>query len=511
MMLWIAIAAMAGVAAAAVAWPFLKPAGARPQGRPSVIYKAQLEELARERQAGLIEPQAAEEVRREIARRLLAAEAQDAPSAADARAGRGLLAVNAGVLTAGLAVGLYLVFGAPEQKSEPLAGRDLLAEAEGKSCDEQMMFFRLRLMPDLERPEAWVRERPEEWARLAGAAGCAGEFAMAAAARQMQAAIEGDAADASVLASASVSLFARDNAELGQAGQQLLALARAKDATNQWVRWLDAFALSGADPAAADTAFLAILDEPPRAHDESFFPAAALQKVAGLSCAGRGAFYRLYVITDPATPERWKADPAGWQGLGRANLCLGDFAGAAAALRAALQLLGERAGAENFADAGVAITQAAGGTVTPEAETYFREALARDPESVAARFYLAVVMDQAGDRAGAVAAYQALLATLPPESPWRAVVEARIASAPAAPRVDTERNPEILAMVEGLAARLKDNPRDLDGWLLLLTSYQRLARMTDASAALATAREAFAGDEAALAALSAKAKELGIE
>ena len=57
----------------------------------------------------------------------------------------------------------------------------------------------------------------------------------------------------------------------------------------------------------------------------------------------------------------------------------------------------------------------------------------------------------------------------------------------------------IRGMVEGLAARLEDSPDDLDGWLRLVRSYKVLNEQEKARKAIASARAAFAGDEAALA------------
>ena len=49
----------------------------------------------------------------------------------------------------------------------------------------------------------------------------------------------------------------------------------------------------------------------------------------------------------------------------------------------------------------------------------------------------------------------------------------------------------IEGMVEGLAARLQDNPNDLEGWMRLARSYNVLNRPQDALAALEQAGQAF--------------------
>ena len=54
-------------------------------------------------------------------------------------------------------------------------------------------------------------------------------------------------------------------------------------------------------------------------------------------------------------------------------------------------------------------------------------------------------------------------------------------------------------MVAGLAAKLEDNPENLDGWVMLIRSYANLGRMDQAKDAYSAALAQFAGREAALA------------
>ena len=73
-----------------------------------------------------------------------------------------------------------------------------------------------------------------------------------------------------------------------------------------------------------------------------------------------------------------------------------------------------------------------------------------------------------------------------------------------------QRQAFIEKMVAGLAARLKSNGKDLEGWMQLVRSYVVLGRPEDANTALAEARSNFAGDDKALAQLQALAQVLGI-
>ncbi len=69
----------------------------------------------------------------------------------------------------------------------------------------------------------------------------------------------------------------------------------------------------------------------------------------------------------------------------------------------------------------------------------------------------------------------------------------------------------IWGMVESLAARLKKDGSDLDGWVRLVRSYKVLGEPDKADTAAAEARRAFAGDPGKLQQLDAslKALELG--
>ena len=68
----------------------------------------------------------------------------------------------------------------------------------------------------------------------------------------------------------------------------------------------------------------------------------------------------------------------------------------------------------------------------------------------------------------------------------------------------------INSMVDRLAARLKDNGKDLDGWMRLARAYKVLGREGDAVGAVASARQNFAGDQAALAEIDKSAASLGL-
>jgi len=225
---------------------------------------------------------------------------------------------------------------------------------------------------------------------------------------------------------------------------------------------------------------------------------AAMQN-ASLEEIAETLFQRLAM--DPDKPE-------GWLLLARTYMRLERFEEAAMAFGQAIAWLGEAAAAAHYSAYGEALTLAAGGRVTADAKVAFEKALTLDPRDPPARYYLAQAKAQAGDAVGARADLEALLADTPADAPQRPAIEQAIAQLDGAA---ISEDPAIRAMVDGLAAKLEADPHNLDGWLLLMTSYVKLGERDKALAALARARAAFRDDAEALAAIAAKAKELGLE
>ena len=203
------------------------------------------------------------------------------------------------------------------------------------------------------------------------------------------------------------------------------------------------------------------------------------------------------------TPE----DPRGWMLLGKGYLTLGDPNDAAAAFRRAVPLATAAQRPVLLSAEGEALTMAAGGAVTPEAEAVFDEALHFDPKDRAARYYLGLAYAMRRDDAHAMAMWQSLLADAPANAPWRALLIDRIAALTA----QNGGGPDIGAMVAGLAQRLRADPDDLEGWQRLIRAYAVLGEDAKAKAALSDARAALKTDKPSLAALSAEAKSLKLE
>ena len=128
MILWILFALMTAMAMLAVLWPLARNTGTMRSGSDLVVYRDQLEEIARDRAAGQIGEVEAQAAKVEVSRRLIgAADAQASrpgplPVAA-ATWHRRLVAVIALLVLPLGAGGLYLKVGSPQLRGQPLAAR----------------------------------------------------------------------------------------------------------------------------------------------------------------------------------------------------------------------------------------------------------------------------------------------------------------------------------------------------------------------------------------------------
>src|SRR5438552_12882124 len=134
MMLWFGFALMTTTAIFAVVWPLVRREGALRSGSDLAVYRDQLDEIQRDRAAGLIGESEAEAAQVEVSRRLLAAAdvemATPAKAAALATAWRRrLVALFALVALPVGSGGLYLALGSPSLPDYPLAARKELEQS----------------------------------------------------------------------------------------------------------------------------------------------------------------------------------------------------------------------------------------------------------------------------------------------------------------------------------------------------------------------------------------------
>jgi cytochrome c-type biogenesis protein CcmH len=201
-------------------------------------------------------------------------------------------------------------------------------------------------------------------------------------------------------------------------------------------------------------------------------------------------------VLDRLTRERPK-DPEGFRFLALAEAASDDPPGAVRALKRALRLAPERADLwEMLGDAEV---YQAGGQVNQDAQDAYAETLKRDPGNVPARFGLARARISRGDKAGGVAALQAIVAEMPAGDPRAAAVRTVIAdaqgvAAPSAPpALSGDQMTAIRGMVAGLAERLQARPDDPAGWVRLVRAYAVLGDAEKRDAALKAAGARYAG------------------
>ena len=202
-------------------------------------------------------------------------------------------------------------------------------------------------------------------------------------------------------------------------------------------------------------------------------------------------------------------DGRGWEVLAPVYMQLGRYSDAADAWRNALKFLGESA--DRLANLGEALMAQANGVITAEAQAAFTRAVTLDGTTVSARYYLGVAAEQDGRREDAAKIWRDLIADAPAGARWvgdvrtaLARVEGKAAAplpgptpaqmAAAANQPSDQQTAMIQGMVDGLAARLKKDGSDVDGWVRLVRSYKVLGRTDKAQSAIDDAQRALAGD-----------------
>jgi cytochrome c-type biogenesis protein CcmH len=200
-------------------------------------------------------------------------------------------------------------------------------------------------------------------------------------------------------------------------------------------------------------------------------------------------------------------DQQGWLLLGRSLIALERYSDAAKALRTAAALSNNDL--DILVSMGEALVFAADGIVTPEARDVFQSALAQNPNDAAAQYYMGMALAQSGRPDEALQLWQKLAAETPIDAPWRGNLTTLMRRAadesgielgdiPAAPAMNIappeesapgpsqedmaaaadmtpeDRQQMIRAMVNRLAARLAEEPGDLEGWQRLANAYRVL-------------------------------------
>ena len=248
-------------------------------------------------------------------------------------------------------------------------------------------------------------------------------------------------------------------------------------------------------------------------------------------------------------------DAEGWRMLGWSYFQTERFAEAATALKRATTL--DPKNAETFSFLGEALVMASdgGGKMPRDARLAFEKALELNPEDARARYFRAVAMDLDGRHKAAIDAWFELMEDTPADAPYAediksVIVEVakkndidiskRLAEAKfAAPASGLKsRGAEVAAagipgpsqeemraasqlpagqqeamvrgMVDGLESKLKANPANADGWVMLMRSRMQLGEPAKAQKALADGLAALRNDIQASRQLREAAATIGV-
>ncbi|PPJ48690.1 c-type cytochrome biogenesis protein CcmI [Rhizobium sp. KAs_5_22] len=227
-------------------------------------------------------------------------------------------------------------------------------------------------------------------------------------------------------------------------------------------------------------------------------------------------------------------DGSGWDVLAPIYFKMQRLGDAELAFRNAIRLQGTNPARMN--GLGEVLMAGNDGIVTDDARAAFEEALRVDAKDPRARFYLALSLEQGGKRQEALTGFQALAKDSPADASWLPLVQQHIAAnsggapvaglpaeaskAPGGPTAGdveaaagmsaTDRNAMIRGMVEGLDAKLKQDPNNFEGWMRLVRSYAMLNETDKAIAALKSALVAFPAEEVQGKQLIGVGRELGL-
>lgn len=231
-------------------------------------------------------------------------------------------------------------------------------------------------------------------------------------------------------------------------------------------------------------------------------------------------------------------DLRGQELLARNEAMLGNYGAAARAQGMVVALKGPVATAGDLAMQAELMVAAAGGLVTPEAESVLARVLEKDPENGTARYYSGLMFTQTGRFDLAFRFWAPLWEASTEADPWAEVLRAELPdvaylagqhryqmppprSAPlpgpdaAALEAAQDMSPEdrqqmIRGMVEGLMARLASEGGTAPEWARLIRALGVLGDTGRAQAIWAEAQQRFAGREADLAEVTAAARDAGL-
>ena len=215
---------------------------------------------------------------------------------------------------------------------------------------------------------------------------------------------------------------------------------------------------------------------------------------------------------------------------------LGNYRAAHNAQWNLIQAKGDEASADDYADLAELLILAAGGYVSPEAETALSRALQMDPGHKVARYYSGLMFAQNDRPDLAFRMWRALLEGSAPEDPWVGPIRERIellasaagvnytlppsGTAPRGPSAediesaaemsDEDRQEMIRGMVAGLSDRLATEGGPATDWARLIRALAVLGDTEEAQAIWEEARARFANQQSELDIVRAAARDAGV-
>lgn len=466
MVLWLVLGAMTAAALAMLLRPLLgRTSEVRARAAyDTEVYREQMAELERDLERGTLDASAGEAARTEVARRLLAADAEltgreqiEAGYRPSTKKGRRRLAALALViLIPAAAAGIYSRIGSPGLAGQPFAGRKspgidrtIVARIEAAIAGlNKRLAAKPKDVPALNRlGRAYFalrryREAASAFARaravapgsgvlaashgeaLVMAEGKVGKLARAAFAD----AVKADPGDVRARFYLGLAL-AEDGNRKGALAQWLALEAEAK-ANAPWrarlARFIKATAKQAkiAPPALARLraeAAAKVSKTAARGPDKK-----AIEGAARMSPAARQTMIRGMVARLAARLKENPDDLAGWQRLGRSYLVLGEPAKSVEAYQSAAKLAPKNVAV--LVDLGQALIALHGKdrALPPRFVAVMRRIIALEPANAVALWFLGLAEHEAGNAAEAAALWQRLLARLPAKSSERAALAKRI-------------------------------------------------------------------------------------
>lgn len=211
---------------------------------------------------------------------------------------------------------------------------------------------------------------------------------------------------------------------------------------------------------------------------------------------------------------------------------LGNFAAAREAQSRLLEVKGTDVAPIDLVAMTDILVFAAGGYVSPEAETFIRQLVSLYPENGAGRYYAGLTLAQNGRPDQAFPIWRRLLEESPRDAPWVPIIRQEITSVAAATGVsyappglpgpdaeamaaadamsDEDRQMMIEGMVEGLAARLANEGGPAEEWARLITALGVLGETVRADAIAREAREVFAASQPDIRLIEQAARQAGV-